>query len=243
MQVSPWISQNLHLKSNHFQPSNPEQSRSPTIIIFEFHPIRGQFHLRRVQNVPTGNDICKSHGLERLWLGLSAHWDLLGQTPFKRHYFWHNLGQIMRLSLSSSQFEQSRNKFNTGAFDSTFTKTCSNCYKMSETSYCSHSSDWIPVSLLKISRLWGSAFIACSAIHKSCSSWRHKWTDQAPQHWMSASNLFFQRSSIKKFFFRQKNTGIGFWRWIVQRLPKMQWLWPVGDESSALQWPCRCWAV
>ena len=126
-----------------------------------------------------------------VWLGLSAHWDLLGQTPFKRHYFWHNLGQIMRLSLSSSQFEQSRIKFNTGAFDSTVTKTCSNCYKMSEKSYCSYSSDWIPVNLLKISRLWGSAFIACSAIHKSCSSWCHKWTDQAPQHWMSAPNLVF----------------------------------------------------
>ena len=97
---------------------------------------------------------------------------------------------------------------------------------------------WI---LLKISRLWGSAFIACSAIHKSCSSWQMdgSGTDSTgcqPQTW------FFQSSSVKKFFFFEKNTRIGFWRWIVQRLPKMQWLWPVGDESSALQWPCRCWA-
>ena len=33
---------------------------------------------------------------------------------------------------------------------------------------------------------------------------------------------------------------MGCWRWIVQR-PKTQWLWPVGDECSALRWPCRCW--
>ena len=248
--MSPWISQCMQGYLNE-KPSPEKQPFSTfkpwTVAVPDHH------HLRIPPNqgaIPPeeGSECAREWHMQKwrfgkvVWLGLSAHWDLLGQTPFKRHYFWHNLGQIMRLSLSSSQFEQSRIKFNTGAFDSTVTKNMQQLLH----------NEWKIIIIILFSqfRLNSGEFFwrsrgseAQRSLHARRSTrvvHPGKWTDQALTALdVSPKPVFTMLYSVSCKLSFKKNTGIGFWRWIVQR-PKMQWLWPVGDESSALQWPCRC---